>query len=362
VTALGRRAGNAAVRVDATLATTVAAIVIAAVIAATAAGCGATTGRILERIDAGTPPTSNLRVDVFLLRAVATCAVGSACAAADPTSCFYVTDGSGARTSFSSDGLRFVPPADPLAQGGGGNQVSCFRLVLDDATLAAAKDLMGVLRAQVFQASGGDVNLDLRLHEIPSIDAGFMLFLTGLFLQPASLAAVGLPLINRETDFTFAITGDRDPATGTAPKLDQCEGSNWPAKGVLGASTYSWLAMSSRCARSDTVLRTWLNQVALSRRDITVVSDLYGGNYPACGRGAADPTAWFPQVDDCTTDPDAPTCGRATCPDQAAFYMHILSSHWSRGKAFDGNYCDDGRMDFDETGVDRGGVCDLIGR
>jgi hypothetical protein len=39
-----------------------------------------------------------------------------------------------------------------------------------------------------------------------------------------------------------------------------------------------------------------------------------------------------------------------------------LEKHWPRGRGFDGNWCDDGRMDFDETGVDRGGVCDLIGR
>ena len=90
--------------------------------------------------------------------------------------------------------------------------------------------------------------------------------------------------------------------------------------------------------------------------------DVATGTYPACGRGAADPTSWFPFPDDCTTDPDATTCGASTCADRDAFYSHLLSAHWARGRPFNGNYCADGRMDFDETGVDTGGRCDLIGR
>ncbi len=328
-----------------------------------AIGCGGTRATVLEAIDAGAPPSANLRVDAFLIRAVSTCAVGSPCTA-DAAQCFSLADTTGPRASFATDGLRFVPPADPLAQPGapGNNQVACFHVTMDDATFAAAQQLLNGLRAQVFQSSGGDVNLDIRIHDVASIDAGFVPFYTGIFLQPSSLAAIGLPVINHETDFTFAITGSGDPATGLSPKMDQCEGSNWPGKGVLGASTYSWLAMSPSCARGDVVLRAWLNQVSLSRRDIGLAGDLYGGSYPACRRGDPDPTLWFPAVDDCTTDPDVATCGQAACPDSAAFYAHILVNHWPRGRGFDGNYCDDGRMDFDETAVDRGGVCDLIGR
>jgi hypothetical protein len=336
-------------------------LALAASVAA-AAGCGNTTGRILETIDAGSPPSATLRIDAFLIRSVSTCAVGTSCASNDPTQCFYIGDSSGPRVSFAVSGLRFVPPSDPSAVTSGNNQVSCFRLMLDNATFAAASNLLNGLRAQVFQASGGDIDLDLHLHDVAALDAGFAIFTTGIFLQPAALATVGLPLINRETDFTFAITGTGDPATGLAPEMVKCEGSNWPAKGVLGASTYSWLAMSSSCASASTFLRTWLNQVSLSRRDITLAPDIYDGAYPACGRGDLDPTRWFPGVDDCVTDPDASTCGRSACPDSAAFYQHILEKHWPRGRGFDGNYCDDGRIDFDETGVDRGGVCDLIGR
>ena len=327
-----------------------------------AAGCGSTTGRVLETIDAGSPPSATLRVDAFLIRSVSTCAVGTACGSSDPTQCFYIADSSGPRVTFANSGLHFVPPSDPSAVTSGNNQVSCFRVMLDDTTFAAANNLLDGLRAQVFQASGGDVDLDIRRHEVAAIDAGFALFTTGIFLQPPSLATVGLPLVNRETDFTFAITGTGDAATGLAPEMDECEGTNWPSKGVLGASTYTWLAMSPRCASLAMFLRTWLVQVFLSRRDITLAPDLYGGSYPACGRGDPDPTRWFPDVDDCVIDPDASSCGQATCSDAQAFYLHILEKHWPRGRGFDGNWCDDGRMDFDETAVDRGGVCDLIGR
>jgi len=325
-------------------------------------GCGSTTGRILETIDAGAPPSATLRVDSFLIRSVSSCAVGTACASNDPTDCFSITDPSGPRASFAVSGIRFVPPGDPSAITSGNNQVSCFRMTLDDATFSAANGLLGTLRAQVFQASGGDIDLDIHLHDVAAIDAGFALFTTGIFLQPPALEMVGLPLVNRETDFTFAITGTGDAATGVAPEIGNCEGSNWPSKGVLGASTYSWLSMTSRCATAPTFLRTWLVQMSLSRRDIALASDIYDGAYPACGRGDPDPTRWFPGVDDCVVDPDASSCGRATCPDAQAFYLHILEKHWPRGRGFDGNYCDDGRIDFDETGVDRGGVCDLIGR
>lgn len=327
-----------------------------------AAGCGNTTGRILETIDAGSPPSATLRVDAFLIRSVSTCAVGTACGSSDPTQCFYVADSSGSRVTFANSGLHFVPPSDPSAVTSGNNQVSCFRMTLDDATFTAASNLLSGLRAQVFQASGGDIDLDIHRHDIAAIDAGLALFTTGIFLQPAALAAVGLSLINRETDFTFAITGIADSSTGVAPKLDRCEGTNWPAQGVLGASTYSWLAMSPRCASPATFLHTWLNQVSLSRRDITLTPNLYDAVYPACATGDPDPTRWFPWVDDCVVDPDVSSCGHATCPDAAAFAQHILEKHWPRGRGFDGNDCDDGRMDFDETGVDRGGVCDLIGR
>ena len=140
-------------------------------IAAGGLACGQSTAKILERLEGGTPPSSNIRMDVFLLRAVSSCAVGPPCASSNPDECFFITDAAGARISFDPDAVQFVPPGDPATMGTA--QVRCFRLTIDDAAAASVRELTATLRTQVFQASGGDINLDLRLHEVPSLDAGF---------------------------------------------------------------------------------------------------------------------------------------------------------------------------------------------
>jgi hypothetical protein len=39
----------------------------------------------------------------------------------------------------------------------------------------------------------------------------------------------------------------------------------------------------------------------------------------------------------------------------------MLARHWRRGEPYNGNHCSNRRMDRGETGVDTGGVCDLLG-
>lgn len=340
---------------------TAAALALLAVLAATTVACGGSSGKILQRLDGGTPPGSNLRVDVFLVRAASTCAVGPACTSPDRDQCFYVADRSGARVEFDDAAVRFVPPGDPATTAGGATQVQCFRVVLDDAGVTAAGDTMRALRTRVFQDSGGDINLDVRLHEVAAVDARFTPLSMGIFLEPESLAPAARPLVTRETDFVYAITGTSDPESGLAPRVDSCSGTNWLSKGVIGASAYSWMASSATCGQAAAFF-PFMVQLYFGMRDVMQAPDLYDRDYPACGQGDPDPTRWFPYVEDCTTDPDFTTCGAATCGDRDAFYTHILARHWRRGEPFNGNHCSNGRMDRDETGVDTGGVCDLIGR
>lgn len=320
-------------------------------------GCGGTSAKVLERVDGAVPPGSNPRVDVFLLRSVSTCATGRACTAGDASQCFYLADSAGLRTSFSTDGLRFVRPGDPLTQTA--DRVGCFKLVLDDDAAASARERMTDLRSSVFQSSGGNVDLDLHIHEVASLDAEFIRFDSSPFLPPSSLETFGRAMISRDTDFVFVLSGYRDPETGLQPKLEYCAGTNWLAQGVLGASPYSWIALTDRCMRPDALLATFLIQAFFGMRDIAGVTN--PRDYPACGHGNSDPRLWFPRVDDCTYDPDAPACGQSSCPDSLAFFQHVLSAHWPRTVPYNGNYCADGRMDYDETGVDSGGICDLIG-
>ena len=345
---------------------TAGAVVVAGLTAVLAGGlaCGGSSAKILERLDGATPPGSTLRVDAFLVRAVASCAVGPACTSPDRDRCFHIADRSGARVQFDTAGLRFVPPGDPAAMAGPGEQVQCFRLVLDDAGVAAADEALRALRTRVFQDSGGDINLDVRLHEVPAIEAGLSPFGLGLFLQPGALAGVATSMVTRETDFVYAITGSSDPESGLSPRIEACSGTNRSAQGAIGGSAYTWMTMSASCDRDVSFLFsfTWTLQLSYGLRDVVQAPDLYDRDYPACGQGDPDTTRWFPSVEDCTTDPDFMACGAATCVDREAFYSHMLARHWKRGAPFNGNHCSDGRMDRDETGIDTGGVCDLIGR
>jgi len=162
-------------------------------------GCGGTSAKVLETVDAAIPPSSNLRVDVFLVRSVSTCAVGNPCSRFDLSECFYIADEVGRTLRFDPTGLSFVRPGDPRTQTA--PQVQCFRLTLDDAQVATAGQLLAQLRADVFAYSGGDINLEIRSHQVPTLVAPFDVFDLGPFLDPAALEGVGLPLVSRDTDF-----------------------------------------------------------------------------------------------------------------------------------------------------------------
>jgi hypothetical protein len=327
------------------------------------AACGSSSGPVLEKVKE--PPGSTLRVDVLIPHEVRSCAIGEVCRFADQSECFTLSDASGPRLSFRPDAVWFVPPDSPdIAQA---PQSGCFRLVIDTDTRAAVESAFNQLRQQAFQMSDGEVLLDLRLHDFASIDAGFKYYDTGIFLQPAALEQVGFPVISRETDYVFSITGLPDLSSGFAPEIDACAGTNWQAQGAFGGTGYTWV--SARCTTSSQLLWHFLAQTYFELRDVVHFQDVYRGNYPSCGRAAADPRDWFPRVMfDCPVDPDSPTCGSsATCGTSqgiGSFVRHILAEHWPKSVEFVGNHCGNGIEDgnFGEVGVDTGGDCDLIGR
>jgi len=332
---------------------------VAVLLGAAGAGCGGTSAKVLERIDPSSPPGSNLRLDVLLVRSLSTCAVGDPCALADTSQCYTVTDASGGGLAFDPATVELLSPSDPRV--GTAAQAQCFDLTLADSDVATANDLISGLRTRVFQLTNGDLNLDVHTHDLAPLAASFTSFSAGLFLEPPALEAAGLADVDRDTDFVFAITGYRDPARGLAPQLGPCAGTNWIQQGAFGGSTFTWVAVNEACARSAMFMYGWLAQLYFGLRDVSRPDGVAIGTRAACGQGGPEPTRWFPFVDDCTTDPDATTCGAPTCPDTDAFLSHVLATHWKRGQPFNGNYCADGRMDYDETGVDSGGACDLIG-
>ena len=61
---------------------------LAVVFAPAAPACSGSSAKIPQRLDGATPPGSTLRVDMFLVRAVSSCAVGPACTSPDSDQCF----------------------------------------------------------------------------------------------------------------------------------------------------------------------------------------------------------------------------------------------------------------------------------
>jgi hypothetical protein len=326
------------------------------------AACGQTSGPVLERVKESAPPDSNLRADVLIARDVRSCAIGEPCRSADPDLCFTLSDASGPRIAFRPETVQFVPPDSPeidLAE-----QSGCFRLTIDDPLLASIEDAFAELRQQAFQLSDGEINLTVHVHKLDPLDAGFKRWegRTGIFLQPDALEEQGLSQISHETDFVFAVTGEAD-SSSFIPKVEECAGTNWLAKGGFGGSAYTWV--SPACVDPTSLLWHFLVQSFLALRDVTDYSGIYQNGYPACGASAADPRLWFPLVTECRIDPDSPTCGDSSCNGSVSRFMsHILSKHWPKGLDLVGNHCRNGKMDtaFDETAIDSGGVCDLIGR
>lgn len=320
-------------------------------------GCGTSGGTVLERVEPRVPPEANLRADVLLVRRVDSCAIGTPCESRDPDECFYLSDDTGPALLFQPNGLEFVPPDDERVETA--ELSGCFGLDLDDGAAAALRATFDELRTRVFQLSEGRIDVDFRTHDLAPITAGFKRWEggTGLFLQPFALETDGLALLDRETDYTFAVSGVTDRAGGYLPKIEPCGGTNWEAQGGLGGAAYTWFSAS--CVSPATVMWHLHTQTRFGLRDVNDFADAYEGQYPACGRAEPDPESWFPGVDDCATDPDSPTCGER-CGFGDEYASHVLRAHFPA--SFVGNHCANGSMDWDETGVDSGGVCERLGR
>jgi hypothetical protein len=321
-------------------------------------GCGSTSGPVLERIEPRKPPEFTERLELFVVTSVSACAVGRACMSADPSACFSVSS-AGDATYFDPGSVEFVPPDDPRVQSA--PRSACFELDLAPSDRTAAEQKFDDLRDNVYELSGGAINLDLRVHEVAPDPGQFKVFEggTGIFLQPQTLETLGLPLLSPDSDFVFAVTGENNDATGALPKVNPCAGTNWLAQGSLGGSAYTWASTS--CLVAPQLRWHFLYQAFFGVRDVMYLADPYSGTYPSCGQGDPDPQRWFPRPSECASDPDSPSCGQANC-DETAFAAHVLTAHWPAPPGLIGNHCRNGRTDYDETASDRGGVCDALGR
>jgi len=321
--------------------------------------CENNAGPVLERIAPSVSSEFTQRVDVFLVTDVSSCAVGRVCASQDPDRCFYVRKPGAVDVLFEPVGLDFLAPGDPRIAGA--EQSACFRLLFDPPARESSRQAFADLRARIFAASEGKVELELRFHELGPITAGFKRWERGssLFLQPSALEAQGLPLASAKTDYSFAVTGESVPELGSLPKIDICGGTNWQAQGGFAGTAYTWL--SSGCASGSFLLWHFMTQSYFALRDVTGFADLYPNGYPDCGHGVSTTRSWFPMPSDCARDPDAASCGSSNCSD-AAFAAHVFAAHWPSAPGLTGNHCRNQRLDEDETAPDSGGVCDRLGQ
>jgi hypothetical protein len=338
--------------------------------------CGETSGSVLERIPehpangsggSGTnkPPGSRLRVDAFIVGDAWSCAIGNPCRTNnDPDMrCFEFEDENGNGFAFRRDTLSFVEPTNQEAIDAA-EQSHCFHLIMSDEEKNRLHGDFNELVDRVFDLSDGEILLDVYYHDITQLSAAFVRFENewSIFLPTRALDDY-VPKASRDTDFTYAITGSRDPMSGLTPQVEHCAGTDRNLDDGLAGAGYTWL--TTECDGGDTLLRHWMFQVTVALRDVNDFNDAFDRDYPPCRETLENPANWWPNPDECSVDPDAPTCGENRCEGTDNNYAgHVLTAHWPRGRAFVGNHCQNGRLDerLGENQIDAGGVCDLLGQ
>jgi hypothetical protein len=298
------------------------------------------------------------RVELFLLRDIAVCAVGNPCTA---ETCLALSDDAGtAQISFADDDLfRGLPPADPAVAAAPLSQ--CLRLTLDDAAAAAAQDAALAWISDVMLFTRGAIELEIVVHEIPFAEMTMSHWGPGLWVAPWDLEPLVEGEVTPASSFVVVTHGVRDAATGLHHDLGGC-GGTYGADLGFGGTGYSWVPATSNafwfeCATSDVYMHEWQHQLHWALNELSGFDDLYDGVYPACGLGDPDPTKWFPDTHECNVDPDFPACGETDCGAGSTVNRHMLRVHWTAGRRLVGNHCRDGVRDFEETGVDAGGDC-----
>jgi hypothetical protein len=313
------------------------------------------------KVEPSTPePTGVRHVDAFLLRDVSTCLIGNRCANGG---CIALSDTSATpRVLFADDGaLRGVPPGDPAIASA--EVVQCLHLRLSDAEVADRRAELERYRDDVALWMGGDLTLDLRIHELDSVEMGLSAYNHGFWVNSSDARPILFPLLGRDTDFVIVTAGVRDPALDLHHELPAC-GLTYGASGGVGGAGYSWVPDTAssfwfQCADHGVYTHEWLHQMKFAVDELSHFPELYRGSYPACGEGDADTHRWFPDTHECELDPDYTGCVTKNCIGNDAVNEHVLRAHWPlRGlERFITNYCRNGIQDFDETGVDTGPNC-----
>lgn len=305
-------------------------------------------------------PSGPRRVDAFLFRDISTCYIGNRCVT-EP--CRRLSDSSGTpRVLFADDGsYRAVPPGDPAIATA--EVVQCVHLRLSDEEVAARRAELERYRDDVARWTAGDLTLDLRIHELDTVELSLSNVFGELWIGPGDARPVIFPFLSRDTDFVLVTPAVRDPDLDLHQELPAC-GLAFGADFGVGGAGYSWIPDTAssfffQCADHGVYTHEWLHQLHFAVHVLSAFDDEYDGAYPACGTHVANTRRWFPDTHECNRDPDAPFCGAASCGTNDEVNEHVLTAHWPPEPLEElvTNHCRNGIQDYGETGVDVGPDC-----
>jgi hypothetical protein len=257
----------------------------------------------------------------------------------------------------------------------------CVNITLTNEEIADIIADMRLVRDQVYEWTGGALDLQMEYIVLPHVHTGFTApeFVIGPFEIDDELLDA---YVTTDTDFGYAVSGVYDRAQNM--QLTYWCGGSYGEYSIHGAG-YSYIQYNDICnsvtISGETVyeplIHEWIHNLDWALYYINDVPDLYQdlgpdwenwnhGTWPACGTGSSNPFDWFPSIDFCEWDPDwidcnstASTigCHSGEVDGGISWYEHVLSTHYPRDLPFVGNFCRDGKQDFTETGVDTGWPC-----
>jgi hypothetical protein len=328
---------------------------------------------------------SKPRFKVFILTPLTTCLVGNEFASGNVCAGTKCGDCSCNPGDFDPPSPQSgVPPAqinDP--QYAGFQHKICLDITLTDKEIADIKANMELVRDQVFEWSGGALDLQMEYIVLPDVFTGFTApdFVIGPFEIDDELLN---NYVTTDTDFIYVVSGVYDRTQGL--QLAYWCGSSYGELSIHGAS-YAYIQYNHEACNSVTIagetvyeplIHEWMHNLDWALFNVSAVPDLYQADgpdwatwdhasWPACNTGSSNPLDWFPSVDLCEWDPDwqdcnniasAGACLHAGEVDGAiSWYEHVISTHYPRNTRFIANTCRDGKQDVTETGIDTGWPC-----
>lgn len=348
---------------------------------------------VVPPVSAPTPfvipsPLWHPKIKFFMLTNVNTCIVGNACAGADCVNIWSTANPELAVMSYSK--VAVVGKAPDQLTDAERNSAYCMNIRSDAGEFDAVKREINLFRDKVAQYTSNRISLDVDMIEINSGQGvGFDQIGNGFWQSPENVHRAILPYFTRDTDFTYVISGVKDPTKGTY----FYGGLN----GTLGADvnygvSYSWSPKginSQDAPSSETLLHEWLHQLAFTVNKINPPSPpfisyiwdgefKYNGQIFSCQSVFNSPYFYFPpNADQAQHDPDFDACKNGFNGNWTAYCnslvnqgfdsdecnrrwnKHLLIGHLNLERPIIGNACRNGRQDFDESAADSGGSCSI---